>query len=68
MLGPTAATKIREIPLSNDTVTQRIQDVADDVESHAGFRQSPHIKLFFAMQFDETTDISNAPCIYLLHI
>lgn len=45
VLGPAAATKISEILLSNDTVTHRIQDIADDIESHTDFRQSPHIKL-----------------------
>lgn len=31
--GPTAATKIYEIPLSNDTGTRRIQDLADYIDS-----------------------------------
>lgn len=56
VLGPIAATKTSEIPLSNDTVTHRIQDMADDIKPHAGFRQS-RTSNWFAIQLDETTDI-----------
>lgn len=58
--GPTAATatKIYEIPLSNDTGTRRIQDLADYIDSQVLDRARTSNR--FSIQLDETTDISNA--------
>lgn len=58
VFGPAAATKVSEIPLSNDTVSRRIQDMAGDIESQVLARA--HASDWFAIQLDETTDISNA--------
>lgn len=59
ILGPIAATKISEIPLFNDNVTCRIQDMADDIESQVLDRAHASNCFAIRLEFDET-DISNA--------
>lgn len=45
------------IPLSNDTVTRRINDMANNVESELISRIKE--SLFYSLQIDETTDVSS---------
>ncbi|XP_035232558.1 zinc finger BED domain-containing protein 5-like [Stegodyphus dumicola] len=57
MLGEKAAKKIEVVPLSNNTVSRRINDLANYVENELLKR----IKLnYFAIQLDESTDVTNA--------
>lgn len=62
LLGQEAQKKIREIPLSNDTVKSRIQKMSTDIEEQVidKIKKSP----YFALQCDESTDISQ--CCQLL--
>lgn len=57
MLGKKASDEIDRIPLSNDTVRQRIKDMAESVKDQlvAHLRQSQ----FFSLQLDESTDIGH---------
>ena len=55
-LGKVAtADQLATIPLSDDTISRRIDSMADDVKSQVveKLKQSP----YFAIQLDETTDI-----------
>ncbi len=58
LLGDAVTTKIQSIPLSDDTVARRIVDMSDDIERQLveRIKASP----YFAIQLDESTDISNA--------
>nr|ABF20549.1 transposase [Danio rerio] len=62
MLGEAAASKIDSVPLSDNTISRRISDIAQDVKEQAldSVRHSP----FFALQIDESTDV--ASCAQLL--
>lgn len=57
VLGPAAAAKVKEIPLSNDTVSRRIGGMAEDLE--AQIVERVRLADWFALQLDESTDISN---------
>lgn len=61
MVNASAANKLKLIPLSNDTVSRRIQDMAEDVKNQLVGRLS---KTKFSIQLDESTD--NASCAQLL--
>ena len=62
ILGPEAARKSDGIPLSNNTVQRRIENIAMDIEHQVieEVKKSP----YFAIQLDESTDMSN--CAILL--
>ncbi|XP_046976463.1 SCAN domain-containing protein 3-like [Vanessa cardui] len=62
LLGAEAQKKIREIPLSNDTIKSRIQKMSTDIEDQVidKIKNSP----YFALQCDESTDVSQ--CCQLL--
>jgi hypothetical protein len=45
------------IPLSNDTVSRRINDMAGNVESQ--LIEKVKKSLYYALQTDETTDVTN---------
>lgn len=57
MLGESAARKVAQVPLSNDTVARRIHDLAYDMEDQLIVQ----IKLakYFSLQLDESTDVAN---------
>jgi len=58
VLGQSAASKMKDIPLSNDTVERRISQMAEDTETQL-VRKIKKSKLF-ALQLDEATDIQNS--------
>ena len=55
MLGSEFARKVQNIPLSNDTIARRVNDLSDDLEIQLinKFRDN-----HFALQVDEATDSS----------
>lgn len=57
MCGEEAAKKLNFVPLSNDTVSRRITDMANDVKNTL----IEHIKKsrYFAIQLNETTDVAD---------
>lgn len=58
MLGPEAAAKVKTVPLSDDTMSRRIQDISTDLQHQV---QENFIKTeeeLWALQVDESTDIS----------
>lgn len=57
ILGPNMSEKIKQVPLSNDTVKRRILMCSDNIENELIRR----IKLspYFSLQLDESTDISS---------
>ena len=56
MLGDKAEQKISKIPHSDNTIQRRILDLSDNIEENviSKFQNS-----LFALQVDESTDISN---------
>jgi hypothetical protein len=63
LFGDKAAKKIKTIPLSNDTVSNRMTMMSDDVHQQL-IRKIKRSKLY-ALQLDESTDITDKA---LLHI
>ena len=57
VLGEKTSQTMKQILLSNDTIKSRIQDMSDDIKSKvlSKIDSSP----VFALQLDETTDVSN---------
>ena len=49
--------KFKDIPLSNNTMTRRIEELADNVNKQVAFNSS-NCK-FFSLAMDESTDISD---------
>ena len=56
MFGPKAEEKIRQIPLSNDTIRRHICDVSMDIQDTV--ISSVEQSKMFTMQVDKSTDIS----------
>jgi len=58
LLVQSAASEMKDIPLSNDTVEKRISDVAEGTETQL-IEKIKTLKLF-ALQLDESTEIQNS--------
>uniref|UniRef100_UPI0037E96EB7 general transcription factor II-I repeat domain-containing protein 2-like n=1 Tax=Semicossyphus pulcher TaxID=241346 RepID=UPI0037E96EB7 len=56
---PEQKTKVRDISLSNDTVTRRIEDLANDLKEQLGQRVEGLETGAFSIALDESTDISD---------
>lgn len=56
ILGDAAEKEISVVPLSNDTISRRIDDMSSDIQKNVGEILSDG--RLFAMQLDESTDIS----------
>lgn len=58
ILGTAAEGKLSQIPLSNDTISDRIEDMSNNILAQvvADLISSP---TKFSLQLDETTDVSN---------
>ncbi|XP_032254826.1 SCAN domain-containing protein 3 isoform X2 [Phoca vitulina] len=57
MLGESAAKKVAQVPLSNDTMARRIQELASDMEDQL-IEQIKEAK-YYSLQLDECRDIAN---------
>lgn len=57
MFGQSLAAKLNSIPLSRQTISRRISEMACDVKSQLITRLKESV--YFALQFDESTDVSN---------
>uniref|UniRef100_A0A3B4ZRM2 HAT C-terminal dimerisation domain-containing protein n=1 Tax=Stegastes partitus TaxID=144197 RepID=A0A3B4ZRM2_9TELE len=64
MLGKETANKLKAIPLSNDTVRRRIEDLTADTESQ--FMDRLRSCEQFALQLDESTDIASVAQLIVL--
>uniref|UniRef100_A0A673YA89 Uncharacterized protein n=1 Tax=Salmo trutta TaxID=8032 RepID=A0A673YA89_SALTR len=64
MLDDASAAKIKTIPLSNDTVARRINDIANDLKEQLVDKLKDKR---FALQFDEATD-SNKDCLFIAYV
>ena len=58
MLGPDAANVLSKVPMSDNTVKRRIDDMSDDIEQQ--LTEKLQVSGTFSLQVDESTDISGA--------
>ena len=57
VVGQAAASKMKGVPLSNDTVERRVSDMAEDTETQ--ITEKIKKSKLLALQLDESTDIQN---------
>lgn len=59
LFGEDFEKEVRKIPLSNNTVQRRIEDMSNDVEFHVN--EKLKAAELFALQLDESTDVTGKP-------
>lgn len=68
MVNEATANKLKTIPLSNDTISKRIEDMSENIKERVTSRiqTSTH----FALQMDESTDVANHAIllVYVRHV
>ncbi|GFU00975.1 SCAN domain-containing protein 3, partial [Trichonephila clavipes] len=64
MFGGNFAKELQSIPLSNDTVSRRIDDIAEDVEQQLFGKLRDKL---FSIQLDEATD-SNKDAHFIAYV
>lgn len=57
LLGQAAIKKIAQVPLSASTMTRRIEEVAEDIETQ--LLERTNTSSWYALQVDESTDVDN---------
>ena len=65
VLGQSAASEMKDSPLSNDTVERRISDMAEDTETQ--LTEKINKSKLFALQLDESTDIQNSSILLSMY-
>ena len=64
MLGEIAAQKVSQVPMSNDTITRRIHNLAEHMDGQL-IAQVKSSK-YYSLQLDESTDIENKAMLAVL--
>lgn len=64
MQDDASAAKLKTIPLSNETVSRRIQDIANNLQELLVDQLKDKS---FALQFDEPTD-SSKDCLFIVYV
>uniref|UniRef100_UPI003AAEA413 protein FAM200B-like n=1 Tax=Centroberyx gerrardi TaxID=166262 RepID=UPI003AAEA413 len=68
VLDQSAADKLKTVPLSNDTISRRGEEMSDDIKQQTTARIKA--RAHYALQMDESTDIANHAIllVYVRHV
>jgi len=70
VFGEAGVQKLKQVSLSNDTVSRRISELSENILSQLVPKIQKSMFGFFAIQLDETTDVANLAelCVYVRYI
>ena len=70
VFGESEVQKLKQVSLSNDTVSRRISELSENILSHVVSKIQKSMFGFFAIQLDETTDVANLAelCVFVRYI